>query len=75
MPRRREADITMNKPTLDPFQDILGVYVTPERLQENLASYAPILEEIRKLRELDLTDIHPAIIFEPTAAARKKAKP
>lgn len=57
---------------LDPFKDILGVDHTPERLAENLASYAEILEEIRKLRALDLTDIHPAIVFEPTVPYRQE---
>ena len=49
----------MNETPLDPFQDILGVETTPERLQENLAAYRTIFAEIQKLRELDLTDIHP----------------
>jgi hypothetical protein len=62
----------MNNAPLDPFKDILGVQTTPERLQENLAAYRTILAEIQKLRELDLTDIHPAVIFEPTAAYRKE---
>ena len=56
---------------LDPFKDILGVDVTSQRLSENLASYQDILGEIRKLRELDLTDVHPAIVFEPTSVYRK----
>jgi hypothetical protein len=62
----------MNDTALDLFKDILGVQTTPERLQENLAAYRTILAEIQKLRELDLTDIHPAVIFEPTAAYRKE---
>jgi putative NADH-flavin reductase len=61
----------MSDSPLDPFKDILGVDVTPERLRENLASYQDILKEIRKLRELDLTDVHPAIVFEPTSVYRK----
>lgn len=69
----------MNNTPLDPFKDIpfteiLGVDVTLERLQENLAAYSSILAEIKKLRELDLTDIHPAVIFEPTAAWRRERK-
>jgi putative NADH-flavin reductase len=56
---------------LDPFKDLLGVDFTPERLQQNLDSFKPILEEIRKLRALDLADVHPAVIFEPTAAYRR----
>ena len=62
----------MNYNPLDPFEDILGVRTTPERLQGNLAAYRAILGEIQKLRELDLTDVHPAVIFEPTAAYRKE---
>jgi hypothetical protein len=63
----------MNDTPLDPFEDILGVQTTPERLQENLAAFRGILAEIKKLRELDLTDIHPAVVFEPTAAYRKES--
>jgi putative NADH-flavin reductase len=59
-----------NKTPLDVWTDVLDVQVTPERLQQNLASYTEILDEIKKLRALDLTDVHPAIIFEPTAPYR-----
>ena len=62
----------MNNTELDPFQEILGVDATPERLQENLAAYRSILTEIQKLRQLDLTDIHPSVIFDPTAPYRKE---
>lgn len=64
----------MPRPPLDPFEDILGVELAPERLAENLDSYRDILDEIRKLRELDLTEVHPAIIFEPTAPYREDAE-
>ena len=60
----------MTVPT-DPYRDILGVDWTPERLQENVAAFADIRREIEKLRRLDLTDVHPAIVFEPTAPYRK----
>jgi len=63
----------MDDTPLDPFKDILGVQITPERLQENLTSFRGILAEIQKLRELDLTDIYPAVIFEPTAAYRRES--
>ncbi len=59
-----------SKPSLDPFEDILAVYVTPARLQENLAAFSDVLLEIAKLRRLDLTDVHPAIVFDPVAAYR-----
>lgn len=55
----------------DPYKEILGLALTPERLDEVLAAYRDILEDIRKLRELDLTDVHPAVVFEPTAPYRK----
>ena len=53
------------KPLLDPYKDILGVDFAPERLDENLQAFEDILNAIRKLRELDLTDVHPAVIFDP----------
>ncbi len=62
------------KPPLDVWTDILDIQVNPERLKQNLASYTEILEEIKKLRALDLTDVHPAIIFEPTAPYRNLEK-
>lgn len=54
------------EPPLDPYKDIMGVDFTPERLEENLQAFADILKAIRKLRELDLTEVHPAIVFDPT---------
>jgi hypothetical protein len=56
---------------LEPYRDILGVDLTPERLQKNLAAFDDIRREIEKLRQLDLTDVHPAIVFEPTAPYRR----
>jgi len=58
----------------DPYKDLLGLDLPPERLKEVLAAYGDILRDIRKLRELDLTDRHPAIVFEPTAPYRKGPK-
>lgn len=55
----------MTRLPLDPFKDILGVDFDPARLEANLEAYGPILEEIRKLRELDLSDVHPVVIFDP----------
>jgi hypothetical protein len=34
----------------------------------NLATYAPILAEISKLRELDLSEVHPVVVFDPARA-------
>lgn len=33
--------------------------------------FAPVLAEIRKLRELDLTEVHPPIIFDPSLPYRR----
>ncbi len=55
----------------DPYEELFGLDLPPERRQEVLAAYGDILGEIRKLRTLDLTEVHPAIVFEPTAPYRK----
>ena len=59
----------MDEPT-DPsspalWLDLLGIGPEGARLGENLAAYRAILAEIRKLRTLDLADIHPAVVFDP----------
>ena len=54
---------------LDPYRDVMGLDVTQERLEENLAAFADVLAELRKLRSLDLTDVHPAVVFDPTGGA------
>ena len=48
-----------------------GSPLSAERLQEVLRAYEPILAEIAKLRMLNLQDVHPAVLFEPTAVYRK----
>ena len=53
------------RPPLDPYKDILGVDFTPERLDDNVQAFEDILNAIRKLRELDLTDVNPAVVFDP----------
>jgi hypothetical protein len=49
----------------DPFKDMFGVDIDPDRLDTNLEAFAPILDEIRKLRSLDLSEVHPVVIFDP----------
>jgi hypothetical protein len=63
----------MSQSSLEPYRDLFGVDFSPERLEENLAAFADIRTEIAKLRALDLTEVSPAIIFEPTAVYRKRA--
>ena len=53
----------MKKPDL--ITDVLGISLKPERVEENLTAYADILQEIAKLRTLDLSDVQPAVIFSP----------
>jgi hypothetical protein len=57
-----------------PYEDVLGLDLPAERLQEVLAAYRDILVEIDRLRTLDLTDVHPAVVFEPTAPYRRGEK-
>jgi hypothetical protein len=51
----------------DIFRDVLGIELPPERLAANLRLYADILAAVKKLRMLDLTETHPAVIFDPAA--------
>ena len=59
---------------LDPYKDILGVDFTPERLEENLQAFTDILQALNKLRELDLTEAHPAVVFNPAAGYDDETK-
>lgn len=54
----------------DPWSDVLGSDLDARRRDEVLAAFADVLTEIEKLRALDLTDVHPCVIFEPTAPYR-----
>jgi len=56
------------------MQDLLGTSLSDERFSEVLAAFDDVLAEIRKLRSLDLKDVHPAVIFEPTASYRAEGE-
>lgn len=56
------------------MQDLLGTSLSDERFPEILAAFDDVLAEIRKLRSLDLKDVHPAVIFEPTAPYRAEGE-
>ena len=64
----------MTPEPLDLVRDVLGIDLPPEQLAESLAAFARIFEEIQKLRALDLTDIHPSIVFDPTAPYRREPR-
>ena len=44
------------------------------RLQALLAQCGPILGEIARLRAVDLADLHPAVIFDPSAPYRRAGR-
>jgi hypothetical protein len=50
---------------------LLGIGPERERLEANLAAFLPIFEELLKLRSLDLSEVHPAIVFDPFLPYRK----
>jgi hypothetical protein len=57
---------------LDLARDVLGITLADERLKEVLAAYADILAAITKLRGLDLSETHPAVIFDPAAGYEER---
>ena len=57
----------MQDRTPDLYRDILGIDLPPERLAEILRLYAGILDAVKQLRTLDLTDTHPAVVFDPSS--------
>lgn len=66
-----EAPSPADEPAAAMLEALAGTNLGPARLRQVCAAYAPMLEEISKLRALDLADVHPAVIFEPTAAYRR----
>lgn len=62
----------MSKSRMDPWRDILGIELDEARRAEIVEAYSSILDEIKKLRALNLTDVHPSVIFEPTAVYRNR---
>ncbi len=56
----------------NPLRELLGLDLPPERQAAVVSAYRDILANLEALRALDLTDVHPAIVFEPTAPYRQK---
>lgn len=50
------------------LREWMGVAFASDRSAHNLTTYRSILAEITKLRELDLSATHPAVIFDPARA-------
>ena len=61
--------------TPDLYRDVLGIDLPPERLAELLRMYSGILEAVKQLRALDLTDTHPAVIFDPGSGWDEESAP
>lgn len=53
----------------DLWADVIGLDLPPDRRRKVLSLFRPIAAEIAKLRELDLSDIHPAIVFDSRIGA------
>jgi hypothetical protein len=56
---------------LEMLVEALGVELDKERRAAVLAAFQPIAQEIAKLRSLDLTDVHPAVVFSPLPASQQ----
>lgn len=54
------------------LEKLSGSTLGSKRLRQVVDAYAPILDEIARLREMDLHNVHPAVLFEPTAPYRRK---
>jgi hypothetical protein len=50
---------------LEKLVDALGIELEQERRVVVLAAFQPVAQEIAKLRSLDLTEVHPAVVFSP----------
>jgi hypothetical protein len=50
---------------METLRAVLGLDLPDEELSQLLVAYEAIHREIQKLRTLDLTDTHPAVIYDP----------
>jgi Protein of unknown function (DUF4089) len=55
----------LNLLDLDQLAAAIGLELDPARRAVVVAAFAEIAKEIAKLRSLDLTDVHPAVVFSP----------
>jgi hypothetical protein len=56
---------------LESLVEAFGIELEAGRRAAVLAAFQPIAQEIAKLRNLDLTDVHPAVVFSPLPADRQ----
>ena len=65
--KKENEEETMNE--LEMLVEALGIELENERRSAVLAAFLPMAQEIAKLRSLDLTDVHPAVVFSPLPAS------
>ena len=51
-------------------QNVLKLNVSDDRLAHDLTVFADMLTELETLRELEVTDVHPAVVFNPTGSSK-----
>lgn len=56
------------------LEQVIGLHATPDRARVILNAFSPVLAEISLLRELDLADVHPAVIFDPVVPANSRSR-
>lgn len=52
------------------LQEIIGLELPDAELAQEIAAFADIAAAIRRLRELDLAEVHPVVIYDPTLPYR-----
>lgn len=57
---------------MDRLRETLGIDLPDDTLHTMLLAYETMHRQIRKLRALDLTDVHPAVVYNPLLAYRDK---
>ena len=53
------------------LEQVIGLHAAPDRARVILNAFSPVLAEINLLRDLDLADVHPAVIFDPVVPATR----
>jgi hypothetical protein len=56
---------------LEMLLEALGIELEKERRSAVFAAFQPVAQEIAKLRSLDLTDVHPAVVFSAVPTSRQ----
>jgi uncharacterized Ntn-hydrolase superfamily protein len=70
----RRAHVTADE-RIDALARWIGIEFADDRIAHNLSVYGTILAEIDKLRTLDLSDRHPAIVFDIARLYRTMERP